>query len=143
METMNLNKFGFTGNIDESIFNKVSRFTELEKMLNEKLIFTKYTKELQEIVFVYIALKSELIYKVEDFTKFRRKNKIVEIGINIEYSELLQTDEQQTLEILAETYLKGIEKYLIGRKDFDGSKFYADVKLLFTEHGIIKLKGKS
>jgi len=137
METLNLNKFGFTGNVDENLFSKVTRFTELEDRINENLIFTSYAKELQGIVFVYIALDPDSIYKVNDFTKFRRKNKIVEIGFNLNYAELLLATEDETLEILAEAYLKGIEKYLLPRKDFNGNQFYNDVKQLFTEHRLI------
>jgi len=32
----------------------------------------------------------------------------------------------------------GIEKYLIGRKKFDCNNFYADVKQLFADNGLLK-----
>jgi len=133
-----MNRFGFTGNIHESVFSKISRFTVIEKILNEFLVFSKYSHELQGIVFVYIALKPDFNYTVADFSKFRRKNKIIEIGINLDYNQLIQADDENTLELLSETYLIGIEKYLTGKKDFDGNKFYTDVKQLFTENGILK-----
>lgn len=135
---MNLNKFGFTANIEQDLFNKVSQYTELKELLNSKLEITKYTNLLNKILFVFIALNPQNLYKVENFQRFRRKEKIVEIGINLDYNRLLQSDEDETLELLAETYLKGIEKYLIVRKDFDGQRFYNDVKQVFQENGILK-----
>jgi len=138
METKNLNKFGFTACVDEKATSKLYPYQKIETALNTKLNLLNYTDNLNEIVFVYIALSPDLQIREEDFSRFRRKNKIVEIGVNLNYFNLLQADEEKTLELLTETYLKGIEKYLIGRKDFDGNKFYADMKQLFTENGILK-----
>jgi len=134
---MNVNKFGFTACIDEKANKKLYLYQNIEKILNNKLDLTNYTQNITEIVFVYIALDPEMLFKENDFTKFRRKSKIVEIGINLNYAELLLATEDETLEILAEAYLKGIEKYLLPRKDFNGNQFYNDVKQLFTEHRLI------
>jgi hypothetical protein len=142
METMNVNKFGFTACIDEKANKKLYLYQNIEKILNNKLDLTNYTQNITEIVFVYIALDPEMLFKENDFTKFRRKSKIVEIGINLNYAELLLATEDETLEILAEAYLQGIEKYLLPRKDFNGNQFYNDVKQLFTEHRLLKLQNE-
>ncbi len=139
---MNVNKFGFTACIDEKANKKLYLYQNIEKILNNKLDLTNYTQNITEIVFVYIALDPEMLFKENDFTKFRRKSKIVEIGINLNYAELLLATEDETLEILAEAYLQGIEKYLLPRKDFNGNQFYNDVKQLFTEHRLLKLQNE-
>jgi len=133
---MNYN-FGLTSKIDTSLKGKFIKQQNIKDLLNEKLTMSNYTNDLNKILLVYLALNPNLPYKEENFQRFRRKDKIVEIGINLDYFELLQADEEKTLQLLAEAYLKGIEKYLLPRKDFNGNQFYNDVKQLFTEHRLI------
>jgi len=79
-----------------------------------------------------------LSYTQENFIKERRKTGILELGINLNHSQLLQSTDSEAVELLAEAYLKGIDQFLQNRKDFDGKRFYTDVKRLFIQHGLVK-----
>jgi len=88
---------------------------------------------LDRIVIVLVVLKPE----EEERLIHRKKENKFEIRINLDYQALKNTDEKQTLQLIAETYLLAIERFLSQRKDFDSDRFYQDVKMLFTENGFL------
>lgn len=111
----------------------------IKEILNKNISIKNYSKELTTIFVIYQAFEPNNQYrKVEDYTRFRRKSKILELYLTLDYYCFLKANENQASELLAGTYLKGIEKYLIIRKDFDGQRFYNDVKQVFQENGILK-----
>lgn len=138
MKTTVLNKFGFTACVDEEATPKILLYNELENILNVNVDLSDYTKKTNELVFVFIALNPGLSYTQENFIKERRKTGILELGINLNHSQLLQSTDSEAVELLAEAYLKGIDQFLQNRKDFDGKRFYTDVKRLFIQHGLVK-----
>lgn len=88
---------------------------------------------LDRIVIVLVVLKPE----EEERLIHRKKENKFEIRINLDYKALKNADEKQTLQLIAETYLLAIERFLSQRKDFDSDRFYQDVKMLFTENGFL------
>ena len=138
METIQNKSFGFTAKVDEKNLHKVLQFRLIKELLNKHLNLSDYTKELSEIVFVYLASSPEISIPEKDFKKYRRKHKCLEIGVNIDYQCICKADKENSLKILAETYLKGI-KTNMRYKDFDHNKFYKDVKQLFVDNKLITL----
>jgi len=132
--------YKFTFSIDnDSIMNKIYSYTEIKSLLENHLSENDYSNQINAIFTIYqIFADLRLRENYIETLKYRKKNKEYELYLNLNYNQLLQANEEESIGLLAETYLKGIEKYLIGRKDFDGNKFYADVKQLFTENGILK-----
>ena len=61
----------------------------------------------------------------------------MELYLNLDYYKFLEADNQTALEMMAELYLKGINKFLSTCKDFDHELFYKDVKNLFIDNGIL------
>jgi hypothetical protein len=95
-----------------------------------------YSQTINYLVVYYFILHPKAIPQ-NDRISVRKKQEL-EIRINADYDRLLQADERETLQIIAETYLKAIEIFLIPRKDFEGKKFYQDVKNLFEKEGILE-----
>jgi tRNA splicing endonuclease len=97
----------------------------------------KYAANFKSLLIYIVALPQDA-FGEKDKIYHRRKKQQLEIRINADYDRLLQADERETLHIIAETYLKAIEIFLIPRKDFEGKKFYQDVKNLFEKEGILE-----
>jgi len=136
MENMN---YKFTFSIDnDSIMNKIYSYTVIKNLLEQHLSKNEYGNQINVIFVIYqIFCNLQLQEKFSEALKHKKKNKEYELYVNLSYNKILQATEDETLEILAEAYLKGIEKYLLPRKDFNGNQFYNDVKQLFTEHKLI------
>ncbi len=133
---MKSNDFGFTADVTKEYFSKVSKFIIIENLLNENFSIARYSKNLNKIVFIYILLNQSVSFEVENFKRYRRKNKILEVGLNLSQQEFTNINEKETVQLLAKKYLLGIEQYMI-RKDFNHELFYKDVKKLFIDNGII------
>ena len=133
-------KYKFTFSVDnDKLINKLHNTTEVDGLLNSKLSEISYSKKIDSIFFVYQAISPENTgHHVEDFKRFRRKTKVLEMYLTLNYYKFLEADNKQAKEMMSELYLKGIEKYLIPRKDFKGKEFYHDVKELFEQHKLIK-----
>jgi len=136
MENMN---YKFTFSIDnDSIMNKIYSYTVIKNLLEQHLSKNEYGNQINVIFVIYQIFNNlQLQEKFSEALKHKKKNKEYELYVNLSYNKILQATEDETLEILAEAYLKGIEKYLLPRKDFNGNQFYNDVKQLFTEHRLI------
>jgi len=133
-----MKNFEFTSASTEEVLKQLQRTNDLEDLLNKEIKIEKFTSNISSIFFIYQAFEPNNPYlNYQDNLKFKRKTKVLELYINLNYAELLPADDEKTLQLLAEAYLKGIEKYLLPRKDFNGNQFYTAVKQLFTEHRLI------
>jgi len=94
--------------------------------------YTTYTK----IITVLVAL-APISFPEKERLVVRKKFNKLEIYINLDYEKLLSSTETETLQLIAQTYLAAIDRFLMKRKDFDAKKFYADVEKLFRENGIL------
>ena len=131
-----MKQFGFTADTPEEVFDKVSNYTTLDNLLNSKLIVRDYTANINKILFVFHVIDERVSLPINNYVKYRRKNKVLEIGIALNYTEFLNIDNQTVKQLLAETYLIGIDLYT-KRKDFDNKRFYKDVEKLFIENGLL------
>jgi len=134
-QTENSHNFWLNYMIDDKISAKIIKSNAKFKPLLVVLKPSNYCS-VHFTIGVIIAAFSQDPEK-ERIIKRKLKNEL-EIRINADYDRLLQADERETLQIIAETYLKAIEIFLLPRKDFEGKKFYEDVKNLFVKEGILK-----
>jgi len=128
-----MKQFGFTFDTDINDIEKISSATLIFDLLNEKLSIQNYSQTVSKIVFVYLAVNIKNFTPRQDFIKFRRKNNVIEIGLNIDYDNFIKADFETALSMMALLYLKGIEKLISKRKDFDSGKFHEDVEKLFEQ----------
>jgi len=121
--------------IEDSFWEKIMPTDQIILKTLAKLQIENYASCLQLTVFL-IALSPES-FKREEKLLFRKKIQEIEIYINLDYEKLLVSTETETLQLIAQTYLLAIERFLMKRKDFDAKKFYTDVEKLFRENGIL------
>ncbi len=126
-------QFVFTKQVNAENSDKLDFIFTLEKWFNQKLLLSNYTSVFNEFVFVYILSKNT---KTPDYFSLSRKTKTYEIGKNLDYMNFLQA-EHNSIKILAFAFLKAIQTFLMNRKDFNGEKFYEDVKNLFIQENLI------
>ncbi len=126
-----MTEFGFTYDTDISNFKKFQGTFEIEKVLNEKIKLADYSTNIQEIVFVYIAVDTQKFNGVDNFIKFRRKSKTIELGVNLPYYEFINADKDKELKILKNAYIEGVETLLSKRKDIDYKKLSENIRQIF------------
>jgi len=126
-----MNNFIFTSVSDEKIsFEKISCSNDIENIINKNLTISNYTNIVNEILFVYVASNPRGIPRPNKIS-FLRKTKTLQIVYNLDYDTFVATPQNLAIKLMAEAYLQATEKYLINRKDFNGKKFYDDIKQLF------------
>ena len=126
-----MENFWFTYDTDISDFTKFEGTFEIEKILNENFELSNYTKQVQKIVFVYIALNPDNKYIIKNFIKYRTKAKVYEVGVNLPYQDFLNADKQQAIKLLKDAYIEGFATLVSTKKEFDNKKFLEDLKKLF------------
>ncbi len=140
-ENEKLDNFQFTSTSTSKLTEKLSKFMNLKNMLENSLNFKNYTNKITAIFYIYQAFAPDDIYsRYKEKKVIRRKTKVFEIYMNLDYYRFLEVDNEEAKSMMSELYLKGIEKFLIGRKDFKGKEFYKDVKQLFEKHELISKK---
>ncbi len=125
--------FAFTKTVNIENADKLDSLFEFESVINKHLQITTYSSIIKNIVFVYILLDGNRIrLPTKDYiSRLFPKNKTIEVGLNLNYEELLKADNETAKRLMLEKYLWGIENLLSKRKDFDYKRFYDDcAKLL-------------
>ena len=138
METVQLQTLWLSYFIDKKMSHLPLIGNRLEDLLGG-MACSNFSVSINSLI-IYIVAFSNNTFPEKDCIIFRRKKQQLEIRINAPYDRLLQADEKETLQIIAETYLRAVETFLFNRKDFDGKKFYEDVKNLFESEGILEKK---
>ncbi len=134
-----MNYFTFTSAAGRELRSKLENDLLLKKILNSNLKSEKYTDLISSVFCIYQAFAPDDIYcNFPEKKVLRRKTKVMELYMNLDYHRFVKADNEEAKRMMSELYLKGIEKYLVGRKDFKGKEFYQDVKQLFLEHGLLK-----
>ena len=134
-----MKEFQFTSTSTNELTEKLSEFITLKNTLENDLNVKTYTSNIYSIFCIYQAFAPDDIYcNFPEKKVFRRKTKVMEIYLNLDYHRFVEASNEEAKIMMSELYLKGIEKYLIGRKDFKGEEFYDDVKKLFLEHRLIR-----
>ncbi len=138
-ENYKMNDFEFTSSAWKDVsFEKLRNDRILKNILSQNLQLNKYTNIISSLFCIYQAFAPDDIYcNYPEKKVMRRKTKVMEIYMNLDYYKFLEADKEQAKQMMSELYLKGIEKYLVGRKDFKGKEFYCDVKQLFEKHNLI------
>ncbi|TAD97686.1 MAG: hypothetical protein EAZ97_12135 [Bacteroidetes bacterium] len=91
----------------DKIINADQQFLKALENLNIKI----YAPFCDRMVVVMIALSAESFSRKERLSYLSKKQKI-EIYINMDYEKLLQATESETLQLIAQTYLSAISRFL-------------------------------
>lgn len=124
---METQAFGITALSDTAVSKQINKVSELKSMINKKLSIKDYSSLLNRFVFVFVAINPDNQFQENNFQKYRRKTKTLEVGVNVDYEKLLHAKDDEVLPLLKQTYLNGI-KNQIKHKDFAAEKFYNDVE---------------
>ncbi len=104
---------------------------ELAELLNEKLKLNDYCESISSLFVIFQCFDPANEYvQVKEQVKFKRKTKVLELYLLLDYSKVKKANKKTMLQLLASSYLAGIEK-LIQRKGFDTKTFIKDVRLVF------------
>ena len=141
-ENYKMKEFAFTSSSDEIIpLSKFEKDLVIKKNLNKFLTLNKYSDKYTSLFTIYQAFAPDDIYsQYKEKKRFRRKTKVMELYLNLDYHKFLKADNKTALQMMAELFLKGINKFLSTCKDFDHELFYKDVKKLFEKEGILENK---
>jgi len=121
--------------LDKFSAQKIEAFDKKFMGILSNLHIQNYA-DLNGITTILVAL-APISFPEKERLLFRRKIQEIEIYINLDYEKLLVSTETETLQLIAQTYLLAIDRFLMKRKDFDAKKFYTDVEKLFRENGVL------
>ena len=130
--TTELRNFEITYAIEKDLHvEQFSVGNELTELLNEKLQLQDYCKTITGLIIIFQCFDPANKYiQVKEQVKFKRKTKVLELYLLLDYAKAKKANKEAMLQMLAETYLAGIDK-LIQHKDFDVEKFQEDIAELF------------
>jgi len=126
-----MKNFSIICDADTNAYDKVKNYEKIEQLIDNYLDLNNYTSRYVKLLFIYIAVEPDKFLPRENFFKIRRKTNSLEIAYNVDYYNLMNKQNDDIFKILASTYLQATEKYLFERKDFNGKKFYDDLKQMF------------
>jgi len=116
--------------------DKIASYHQKIYPLLDLLDCKNYSATVEHFIVILVAFSPQT-FPEKDKLFFRRSKNEIEIRINVDYEKLLVSTETETLQLIAQTYLLAIERFLMKRKDFNAKKFYTDVENLFRENGVL------
>jgi len=132
MEEIKLRDFEISFAIEKSL--NAEKFTfgnELVDLLNSKLKLLDYSENIKCLFVVFQCFKPDNKYvQAKERYSYRRKNQALEIYLNLDYTEVRRADEQTLKQMVWNSYLLGIEKFL-KHKEFNIDGLVKDIKSLF------------
>lgn len=135
MEEIKLRDFEITYAIEKDL--QVEQFAvgnELTDLLNKELQLKSYCDTITSLFVVFQCFDPENDYiKPKAYQKLRRKTKVIELYLLLDYNKIKQADKATTLQILAENYISGVSEVL-KRKDFNIIEFTDVVKRIFKPY---------
>ncbi len=129
----NNNKIVFSSMSDDKIdFKLLNQDKYLESILNENLNIDNYSKKINRIILIYMAMNPETPPLRPDKKFWRWKSGSFDMYVNVpDFQKYCNATHKEAQKIIAELFLYSIKKYLWKRKDFDAPKFYTDVEKVF------------
>ncbi len=141
MRTINSKKsnFVFSSMTDNRVEKDIlSICWDLSQISNKESKISKYTDKFQQIALTFMAINPQTHSFRPDKKFWRWKAKNFDMYMNVpDYEAFCKADKNGAKKIVAELYLKAIEKYLSKQKDFKHKLFYKDTKELFEKEGIL------
>ncbi len=135
MEYNKLNDFEITYAAEKDL--SVHRFVvgnRLADLLNEKLKISDYSDTVTTLFVIYQCFAPDNEYiKTEAFLRYRRKTKVIELHLLMDYNKVKEATETEMKQMFIELYKSAIPKYL-NRKDFDAAKFSSDFKSIAEKY---------
>jgi len=123
---------------NRTLSRKLLAFHQQNLQLINQLDIKNYSDSINKILIIGIAYHPETTIPEENHIRFIKKQKKVEIYWNLDYEILLSADENQTLTLIFEAYLKATEHFLSQQQDFDTLQFYSDLENIFREAGYLE-----
>ena len=93
----------------------------------EQIDILNYTQAISELFIVFQCFPQDNPRKVEQFKRLRRKTKILELYLVLDYERIINGTDEEILSYMKEVFIKGCETFLKPMKDFDWEGFYKEV----------------
>lgn len=123
-----------SGRLWHEVYPKVD-LTPFIYVLHDKIDIKKYGKGLKKFYFTFIVVKPHDEINVP-YACFDKKEKAADIAVGISYSLVEHASQKETIKLMENAYLEGIEK--LGElpiKDFDAAALKKDVESIFSRDG--------
>ena len=136
---MKFNGFRFSDITTHKIdFAKINQSILIEDALNEHLNIKNYSNTIVSLNCFYISVEPHnTIHR--PYKRYLPKRQIIRWFLRLSYTDILLAPIDEVVHYMAAAYLEAIESYFKNfKQDFDGKRFYEDVKALFTQKGWIK-----
>jgi len=120
-----------SGRLWHDVYPKVN-LTPFIYTLHDGIDLSKYGNGLKKFYFTFIVVKPHDEINVP-YARFDKKEKAADIAVGIPYSLVECASEKETIELMENAYLEGIEKLQsLPVKDFDAAGLKKDVEMIFS-----------
>ncbi len=111
----------------EAANSKINVVTDFEDSLSSFDI-APYTETLNGLYFIFQAFPKDIPRKVLEYQIMRRKTKVLELYLILDYEKLMESTDVENLNHVKEVFLKGCETYLKPLKGFRYVEFVENVR---------------
>ena len=136
--TTELRNFEITYAIEKDL--QVEQFAvgnKLTELLNKQLKLNDYCETISSLFVIFQCFAPDNKYvQVKEQLKFKRKTKILELYLLLDYEQVKKANKEVMLKLLAESYKLGI-LLLSKHKGFNTEKFQKEVAILFNTNSIL------
>jgi hypothetical protein len=107
--------------------------TPFNEVLQERINFSKYGDGINIFYFTFLVTKPNDFFKPVKI--FDKKKKEADISVEIPFEKVEAATNEETIKLMEEAYLKGIDKLAAIKKltDFDVASFKKDVQAIFAK----------
>ena len=127
-----MNNLKFTTAYWFPIEQKLNIYKQLSISFNE-FELNLYTNEIDKIGIIFQCFPKDIKSRtVKEFKSLKRKTKVLELYLVLDYDRIMQGTDHENLEYLKAVFLQGCETFLKPLKDFDYNRFINEVKTLLA-----------
>jgi len=130
METLN-----FSAAIHTEIKEKVFIYKQL-RILFQDFDISKFSSTLKEVVIIFQAINPKSPRKVLEYQIMRRKTKVLELYLILDYERIMQGTDPENLLHIKEVFLKGCETFLKKNKRNNLKNKRNNLKNVETTHAL-------
>ena len=101
--------------------------------LVDQLDLSKYTSQVKNLVFMYIAISSP---NHPEHLEFESDDDTLGIRLKLDYDKFLEASDSEAIDMMKNLFLEGIDRYKDLDVEFDIQQFKADVQNLFFPQAV-------
>ena len=125
-----MNEINFTAAYWHEIENQLATFKSLNNLFKE-FDLSLYNNKAFNLLIIFQAYPKDFpAFKAKEYKIMRRKTKILELYLILDYERIMQGTDPENLQHIKEVFLKGCETFLKPLKEFKWEEFNNQIQTI-------------